>query len=219
MCGTNQNPGHLGMRLLNICFVVFFFLFNSLPVSSEIYMYIDKDGVRHFTNMPMASKNEVFEYRPYRSITNRRSGYEFFDNLDAYIAEASHHYNISFPLIKAIIKVESDFNTRAISPKGAMGLMQIMPFNFDHLSITNPFDPLENIMGGVMYLKNMMNKFGGDLHLSLAAYNAGPGAVDKYGCIPPYPETINYVDKVLRYYTYYYQNSEVFVTPLVNNSP
>ncbi len=210
--------GHLGMRFLIICFGMFFVLLNPLPVSSDIYMYVDKDGVRHFTNIPMASKNEAFKYRPYVSNTNRGSGYAFFDNLDAYIAEASIRHNISFPLIKAMIKVESNFNTRAISPKGAMGLMQIMPFNFDDLSIKDPFDPLQNIMGGVLYLKNMLTKFEGDLHLSLAAYNAGPGAVDKFGCIPPYSETINYVDKVLKYYTYY-QNSEVFVAPLVDDSP
>ncbi|MFO8085796.1 MAG: lytic transglycosylase domain-containing protein [Desulfobacterales bacterium] len=186
-----------------ITFVLIFLIFISPVVSADIYMYIDKDGVRHFTNIPMASENASFDYRPYLKATNRKAARNFFDNIDACIIEASTQHDVSFSLIKAIIKVESDFNPEAISQKGAMGLMQIMPFNFNQLSITDPFDPWENIMGGVRYLKNMLNKFNGNLQLSLAAYNAGPGAVDKYGCIPPYPETISYIDKVLKYYNYY----------------
>lgn len=194
----------LRLRYLFIGCMVLFFQFIPLVSFADIYMYIDKDGVRHFTNVPSASKNNDFEYRLYLDTTKQRNRqHKYFDNLDAYIVEASFRHGVSFSLIKAIIKVESNFDPMAISNKGAMGLMQIMPFNFGQLSISDPFDPWENIMGGVLYLKNMLNKFKGNLPLSIAAYNAGPGAVDKYGCIPPYPETIDYVDKVLKYYAFY----------------
>jgi soluble lytic murein transglycosylase-like protein len=177
------------------------------PVSADIYMHIDKDGVMHFTNTPVESEQKSVRYRFYRKEEfQEKKQYNYFDNIDTYIIKAAHHHDVSFPLIKAMIKVESDFNPMAVSEKGAMGLMQIMPFNFKHLSIRDPLDPWENIMGGVRYFKNMLNKFNGDLSLSLAAYNAGPHAVDKYGCIPPYPETINYVEKVLKYYAFYKKN-------------
>jgi soluble lytic murein transglycosylase-like protein len=187
-------------------FTVFLFI-EPIPVSADIYMHIDKDGVMHFTNKPVESEKKSVRYRFYGKEENReKKQYNYFDNIDTYIIEAAQHHDVSFPLIKAIIKVESDFNPMAVSEKGAMGLMQIMPFNFKQLSIRDPLDPWENIMGGVRYFKNMLNKFNGDLSLSLAAYNAGPNAVDKYGCIPPYPETINYVEKVLKYYAFYKKN-------------
>ena len=171
---------------------------------ADIYLHIDKDGVMHFTNTPVESEKSTVRYRFFRKEKIRQKRQKkYFDNIDKYITEAAKYHNVSFSLIKAMIKVESDFNPKAISHKGAMGLMQIMPFNFKKLSITDPFDPWENIMGGVSYLKDMLNKFNGDLTLSLAAYNAGPNAVDKYGSVPPYPETIDYVDKVLKFYSFY----------------
>jgi hypothetical protein len=188
-------------------FLAVFLLTEPLPVSADIYMYIDKDGVMHFTNMPVESEGTSVKFRFYQKEgtpeQRQHNFFDDFDNIDSYIIEAANHHDVSFPLIKAMIKVESDFNPKAISKKGAVGLMQIMPFNFKQLAITDPFDPWENIMGGVRYFKNMLNKFNGDLSLSLAAYNAGPNAVDKFGCIPPYPETINYVEKVLKYYAFY----------------
>jgi soluble lytic murein transglycosylase-like protein len=190
----------------------FVFLFVGSPVYADIYMYIDKDGVMHYTNVPVESEGASVKFLLYqKEVIREKKQFDIFDNndftsIDSYIFEAAHYYDVSFPLIKAIIKVESDFNTMAISKKGAMGLMQIMPFNFKDLSIRDPFDPWENIMGGVSYFKNMLTKFNGDLSLSLAAYNAGPNAVDKYGSIPPYPETINYVEKVLKYYSFYKKN-------------
>jgi soluble lytic murein transglycosylase-like protein len=190
-----------------IGFYTVFFLADPMSVNADIYMHIDKDGVMHFTNTPVESENTSVRYCFYRKEeTQEKKQYRYVDIIDPYIIEAANHHDVSFPLIKAIIKVESDFNPKAISEKGAMGLMQIMPFNFKQLSIRDPFDPWENIMGGVRYFKNMLNKFNGDLPLSLAAYNAGPNAVDKYGCIPPYPETINYVEKVLKYYAFYKKN-------------
>ncbi len=190
------------------CLIVGFFavfLFKTpRHVCADIYMYIDKDGVMHFTNTPVESEGTSVKFLFYQKEAKRKDKqYSGVNNIDTYITQASHYHDVSFPLIKAMIKVESDFNPTAISEKGAMGLMQIMPFNFEHLSLNDPFDPYENIMAGVRYFKNMLNKFNGDLSLSLAAYNAGPNAVDKFGCIPPYPETINYVEKVLKYYAFY----------------
>jgi hypothetical protein len=161
----------------------FIFLFVGSPLYADIYMYIDKNGVIHYTNVPVESEGNSVKFLLYqKEVIREKKQFDIFDNndfnsIDSYIFEASHYYDVSFPLIKAIIKVESDFNTMAISKKGAMGLMQIMPFNFKELSIRDPFDPWENIMGGVSYFKNMLTKFNGDLSLSLAAYNAGPNAV------------------------------------------
>jgi soluble lytic murein transglycosylase len=107
-------------------------------------------------------------------------------------------------LLKAIIKAESDFNPRAVSKKGAMGLMQIMPENIKAMNISNPFDPLENILGGARYFREMLDRFKGHLSLSLAAYNAGPTAVERYNNqIPPYKETENYIERVLKFYSSY----------------
>ena len=98
--------------------------------------------------------------------------------------------------MKSIIRTESNGNARAVSPKGAMGLMQLMPTTARQFGVSDPFDPLANIRGGVEYLGNLLREFSGNLSLALAAYNAGPGAVRKYGGIPPYPETRDFVQKV-----------------------
>ena len=200
-----MNSIKIGLRVILIIAVIL--MGKPMVGYADIYLHIDKDGVMHFTNTPVESENTTVRYRFYRrEDAPRKKQKRSFDNIDTYITEAAKHHDVSFPLIKAMIKVESDFNPTAVSNKGAMGLMQIMPFNFKQLSITDPFDPWENIMGGVRYFREMLNKFNGDLPLSLAAYNAGPNAVDKYGSIPPYPETIDYVEKVLRFYSMYKRN-------------
>jgi soluble lytic murein transglycosylase-like protein len=172
------------------------------PAMADIYLYIDSEGVLHFTNTPTSGKYKVYMQEPIR----RPQVLYTVGSYDDVISEAARRNGLSSSLLKALIHVESYFNPRAVSKKGAMGLMQIMPENLPLLNIDDPFDPWENVMGGAAYLKAMLKRFRGQLPLALAAYNAGPTAVEKYNDIPPYPETRNYVQKVMRYFNYYKQS-------------
>ena len=120
--------------------------------------------------------------------------------LEGYFEEAAETYNVDIDLLKAIAKAESNFTPSATSSAGAMGVMQLMPSTAASLGITDAYDPRENIMGGAKIISQHLEKYDGDLSLALAAYNAGSGNVDKYGGIPPFEETQNYVKKVLNYY-------------------
>lgn len=197
---VNYKKNHLviiGIILILLIYVV--------PVDADIYMYIDSSGVIHFTNVATNSETDyrIFIKEKPRKDLGPDSGEQYEHDFDHYIAEASKKHGVSFPLVKAIIKAESDFNPRAISRKGALGLMQIMPENLEILQISDPFDPWENIMGGTRYFKMMLKRFNGKLPLSLAAYNAGPTTVDRYQSIPPFKETENYIEKVMMYYYSY----------------
>jgi soluble lytic murein transglycosylase-like protein len=186
--------------LLPFFIILTFFVIS--PAKADIYLYIDSEGVLHFTNTPTSRRYKVYMPEP-----NHRSEALFtLKSYDDVISEAARRNGLSTSLIKALIHVESYFNPRAISKKGAMGLMQIMPENLSLLNIDDPFDPWENIMGGAAYLKAMLERFSGQLPLALAAYNAGPTAVEKYNDIPPYPETRNYVRKVMRFFHLYQQS-------------
>lgn len=166
---------------------------------ADIYLYVDSQGVFHFTNTPTTSNYKVYmsEKPKFNKALYNIASY------DDVIAEAARRHGISSPLLKALIHVESYFNPKAVSEKGALGLMQIMPENLELLNIQDPFDPWENIMGGARYFKSMLERFGGQLDLALAAYNAGPTAVEKYNDIPPFPETQNYVEKVMKAFRIY----------------
>ncbi len=167
-----------------------------LPCHAGIYMYIDSKGVFHFTNVPTSSNYRLYiRERPARSFNSYST-----NKYDRHIIEASKKHGVSFPLLKAIINVESDFNPKAVSKAGALGLMQIMPENIRRLRIRDPFNPRENIMGGTRYLKELLQRYNGKLPLVLAAYNAGPTMVDRYNGIPPIKETQNYVRKVMKSY-------------------
>lgn len=174
-------------------------IFVTTPARADIYIYIDYEGVMHFTNTPTSSDYKVYIHEtPHKS-----KAWYSVSNYDDVIHEAAKRNGLSFSLLKALIHVESYFNPKAVSKKGALGLTQIMPQNLEMLNIGDPFDPWENIMGGARYLKDMLARFNNRLPLALAAYNAGPTAVEYYHGIPPFQETQAYVEKVMKFFRLY----------------
>ncbi len=169
---------------------------------ADIYKYIDAQGVLHFTNTPTSSGFVLYMKEGRQHALPLRSGQSDFEGI---IRKAGETYGLDAALIKAVIQAESNFNPRAVSKKGAQGLMQIMPENNRALNISNAFDPAQNIMGGAYYLKKLLIRYENRLALALAAYNAGPEAVDRYRRIPPYRETQGYVRKVMGLYNRFKQ--------------
>jgi len=183
---------------LAIC-VLFLLPELSTAADPDIYIRVDKNGVTELTDCP-TGPGWVF----YRKESGYVPSVSFFQgdkpkSVDEVIREIAREYGIDGALVKAIVTVESNCDPRAISRKGAQGLMQLMPSTARDLKVSKPLDPRENIIGGVKYIKGLLAAYG-DLRLALAGYNAGPGAVKKYAGIPPYRETISYVKKVLNYY-------------------
>ncbi len=169
-------------------------------VSADIYMRVGRNGTVYFSNAPVSNG-----YSLYMSTGQNSYGGNFVNRLGrvAYrriIFKACKKYNVNPKLIEAVIKVESGFNINAVSDKGAEGLMQLMPETQRLVDVSDPFSPYQNIYGGTKYLKSLIDKYNGNLPLALAAYNAGSKAVAKYGGIPPYSETRNYVEEVMDYY-------------------
>lgn len=190
--------GRYGIKALVWC-VVWSMLMICLPAKADIYVYRDKQGILHFSNAPASSKYQLY-FKKHQRFTVHHTVRRSFQHV---ITEAAKKHGVSEALLKAVIKVESDYDPQAVSCKGAKGLMQIMPQNFARCNIHDPFDPQQNIMGGTRYLKSLIEHFDGDLGKALAAYNAGIGAVERSRGIPPIPETRNYVSKVLKLYRYY----------------
>jgi len=173
----------------------------------DIYKYIDENGVVHFTNVPTDSSYQynlfIKDLTKKLPLTISRYSSSVYDEM---ISEASQKHGVSFPLLKAVIKVESDFNPRAVSRAGALGLMQIMPENAKAFGMRDPFDPRENILTGTQYFRELLERFNGKLQLALAAYNAGPSVVDRYNRIPPIKETEDYVERVMKYFNHFKNN-------------
>jgi soluble lytic murein transglycosylase-like protein len=188
-------------------------LFSVIPLVhssyADIYSYLDENGIYHYTNMPSTDQRYKLKWRTKKVFVKPSGIYTYSKSYEEEILKAAKHYNIDPDLVKAIIKVESNFNSTAVSQKGAMGIMQLMPETAQDYSVSNPFNPMENIEGGTKYLRNLMETFGGDLQLVLAAYNAGENAVIKYGFrIPPFAETADYVEKVLMHYSHLKGNND-----------
>jgi hypothetical protein len=181
-----------------------------LPASADIYRYESPDGVVHFTDAPTDRRFKVF-MRDLKKDQRLRTTFRVSGNpaeYDSLIGQYAQQYGVDVSLVKAVIHAESGYNPNAVSRVGAQGLMQLMPKTAKGLNVANSFDPQENIKGGVRYLRFLLDTFHGDERLALAAYNAGLNKVAKYGGVPPYTETKNYVTKVLDYRTTY-QNGRV----------
>ena len=192
MCAQNRT-GRLGFCFLT---VLFLFSLGSPRAFSDIYRYQDESGVWHFTNV-----NTDKRYRLYIR-TPREKSSSYIKKYERIIEQASLRFGVASSLIKAIIKTESDFDHKAVSQKGAQGLMQLMPETAGAMDVKDPYDPEENIFGGTRYLSRLLERFG-DIRKALAAYNAGPDLVEKYQGVPPIPETRNFVQKVMNYYRHY----------------
>ncbi|NIA08356.1 MAG: transglycosylase SLT domain-containing protein [Nitrospiraceae bacterium] len=173
----------------------------SLPIkevcAGRLYSFVDKQGVVHFTNVPSDPRYTSY---PYVSSKKTPRDLTAFEEI---ISHAASQYGLDPDLIKAIIHTESGGIPDIRSSKGAIGLMQLMPDTASNLAVSDPSDPNTNIWAGTRYLSQLLKEFRGDLILALAAYNAGPKTVKQYGGIPPYPETREYLRKVLRQWQRY----------------
>lgn len=185
--------------------LIIFFLFEPAPQAAELYRFSDEEGQIYYTNIPGEDRQKVSLAQkiddsiplPINPSETRNPSQNRFEPI---IASASQLFTVDPDLVRAIIKAESNFNPRAISPKGAMGLMQLMSQTAREMDISNPFDPLQNIHAGVRYLDGLLQRLNQNLPLALAAYNAGPTRVLSQKGIPPIEETRNYVQRVMKYY-------------------
>jgi len=169
-------------------------------VSADVYRYVDDAGVIHFTNHPVDDRFEPIRVAP---AGFRRGGRApRVARYDSLISRLGREHSVEPALVKAVIAAESNFDPKAVSRKGAQGLMQLMPGTARLLGVEDAFEPEQNVSGGTRYLREMLTRYG-DMTRALAAYNAGPEAVDRYRGVPPYPETQDYVDRVLTYYVAY----------------
>jgi hypothetical protein len=188
----------------------------SIPTTTaEIYQFVGRDGAISLTNVPSDSryrKVEIESSRFHATLSERE--------LEPVIRRHSSQHQLHPALIRAVIKAESDFDPRAISRAGAIGLMQLMPQTAVRLDVRDMFDPDDNVGGGTKYLRQLLDRFHGNLPLALAAYNAGARAVDRYQALPPFNETRQYVRKVLRYYrTFLVRDGVILEHPISRYGP
>jgi len=167
----------------------------SSPSQADIYRFKDSNGVWHFSDTRSDARYHLYMK------TKGLSGKEYLRKYDGIIQKAARQFGVEITLIKAIIKAESSFNPNAVSKSGAQGLMQLMPATADDMKVRNPFDPEENILGGTRYLSMLLKKFDQDKRLAVAAYNVGPTTVEKHAAVPPIPQTRQFVDRVMRFYS------------------
>jgi soluble lytic murein transglycosylase-like protein len=185
----------------------------SLPgiASADIFTFTDEEGVVHYSNKSNDPRARLLaKTAPHKrhapgvvAFAPSDTSIERFTRYDEWIRQASILYQIPPELIRAVIKIESNYDARAVSHTGAQGLMQLMPETALRMQVRDPFDPRENIFGGTRYLRVLANMFNGDLSLTIAGYNAGEAAVVRYAGIPPYEETQDYVVKVTGFYRSY----------------
>lgn len=161
---------------------------------------INNTAAYSVSSASVGSNTNTYSTAASGSVKLEASGLSCSADLDAIFNEAASKYGVDAKFLKAIAKCESDFSTECTSRSGAMGIMQLMPQTAASLGVTNAYDPYQNIMGGARYISEKLTQYNGDKSLALAAYNAGSGNVAKYGGIPPFKETQNYVAKVMAYY-------------------
>lgn len=187
--------------------------------SADLYTYVDKDGTIQITNKPgndpryklaiKAPEKRDTKASAIVAVMPGDKSVERFTRYDTWVRQAAALYRIPEALVRAVIKCESDYDPRAVSPVGASGLMQLMPETALRMQVRDIFDPRENIFGGTRLLRVLANTFNGNLELTVAAYNAGEGAVMRYNGIPPYEQTQGYVARVVSYYQRYRSTSDV----------
>jgi len=192
-----------------ITFIGLFFTITAItPLSQgqEFYSYLDETGVQVFTNIPPANSERLENYtgptqnNSQKLLSSPDTTEHDSHKFDPIIKKYASYYELDPSLIHSIIATESGFNPKAVSSKGARGLMQLMPETAKRLGVSNSFDPEQNIRAGVQHFRSLMDTFNNNLDLSLAAYNAGESLVQRLGRIPGYEETINYVRSVTRRY-------------------
>lgn len=191
----------MGKLFKYLVFTIFIVLPSALY--ADIYVYMDKNGILSFTNVPVSSDYKFYMEEDMEDLSSLFISSHPLDNILKYSSSLT---GLEMELIKAVIEAESGFIKNAVSKKGAKGLMQLMPVIIKKYRVKNPFDPKENIMAGSRYLKSLVDKYDGNLKRAVAAYNCGPGTIRKYKGIPPYKETRNYVKKVFKNYEKYKDN-------------
>lgn len=173
------------------------------PALADMYSFVDENGVTHVTNVPSDKRYKLW----FRSETGGRATVKKGPRsarYDTLIADIAAAHDLDRALLHAIVSVESGYNARAVSRKGAIGLMQLMPETASRYGVKDLFDPAQNLKAGAAYLRDLLRLFKSDVRLAIAAYNAGEGAILKYGNqVPPYPETVAYLPKVLDLYERY----------------
>jgi len=182
-------------------FIAAALLFAAVPAQAQIYSWRDANGNLVLSNKkPLSDAESLKSYAVPKADTVRATRYAAVDrgrNYDDLISEHARLNNVRADLVRAVVQVESAFNPRAISRVGAMGLMQLMPATAREFGVLNAFDPVENIRAGVAYLRRLLDRYSDNEELALAAYNAGPTAVDRHNqTVPPYRETKNYVKQI-----------------------